>query len=99
MSNQFTKYEAIKYLGEMVQFKKRWSRKSQDDDPNYDGFELDFIEAGELARVDYVEDTNGLIQLTLVAVRDDDLRSFDKSNFEQYCVLLKPESKLHARSL
>lgn len=91
MSAQFTKSEAIEFLGETVRFKKRWSHKYEGDKTEYQNTEFDFINDGELARVDFIKYIDGAIVLILATIRDDNLRSFNKSMFEEYCVLLKSE--------
>lgn len=90
MSAEFTKHEAIEFLGNIVQFKKRWSEKCTDKDSEYYNSESDYVDVNELARVDFIEDNNGLISLTLTS--DCELRSFNKATFEEYCTLLKPKS-------
>jgi len=109
MTTQFTKYEAIEYLGQVVQLKKRWEKKPgyipEDLDLNSEELEFvkniptDWLDKGDYCRVDFVEYDNGNISLTLSGLHDEDLRSFDKSDFEEYCQVLKAEAINYACSV
>ncbi len=103
----FTKQEAIELLGLNVQIIKRWEESfnlSEDHLAEYTQDEIDFIKrtpsdylpAGQVCRVDFVEHRDGQILLTLVGLHDDDLRSFTKSDFENHCQILKSEPSSYA---
>jgi len=86
MSQQFTKEEAIVYLGEVFSFKNDF-QEIIDSKPGR------LIKSGEVGKVKSIDIWSGDIKISLDVYGD--YFSVDKQTFESHCVILIPEITDH----
>ncbi len=86
MSDQFTKDQALVYLGEVFSFKTDF-QEIIDSKPQR------LIKAGEVGKVKSVDIWDGSIKIALDVYGD--YFSVDKQTFETHCVILRPEIIAH----
>jgi len=79
MSEEFTKEEAVLYLGEVFLITDDYQSSSHDEE---------FIKAGEVGKVQSLSVWDGAIKICLDVYGN--YYSFNKSEFEKHCQLLKP---------
>ena len=100
--SEFTKQEAIELLGLNVEIIKHWEdhfHLTEECLAEYTQDQIDFIKTtpsdylsvGQVCRVDFIENRNGQILVTLVGLHDEDLRSFNKSDFQKHCHIINYE--------
>ncbi len=82
MTEQFTKEEAVIYLGEVFQFKEDF-QETIDNQPQR------AVKAGEVGKVTSVDCWTGDIKLSLDVYGN--YYSVDKQQFEYHCQILRPE--------
>jgi len=82
MCNEFTKHEAIRYLGEVFSFKTNFQEIINSEPKRQ-------INAGEVGKVTSVDCWTGKIKLTLDVYGN--YFTVDKFQFEKHCQILKPE--------